>query len=111
MVALDAVVEIIEQALCELARAYDTPDKTRILMAFDRKRGQFLLLDEGWNGYQRIHNVWLHVELRDGKIYIHEDGTEEGVGNAFLAAGFPRERIVLAFQSPVLRLPGEFAAA
>ena len=111
MDSLDATIEIIEQSLCKFVRAYDTPDKTRILMAFDRERGQFLLLDEGWDGYKRIHNVWLHVELRDGKIYIHEDGTEEGVGNALLAAGFPQDRIVLAFQSPALRSLSEFAAA
>ena len=111
MAALDSAVEMIEQALCECARAYVTPGSARILMAFDRERGQFLLLDEGWNGYRRIHHVWLHVELRDEKIYIHEDGTEEGIANAFLAAGFPHDRIVLAFQAPSLRSVGEFAAA
>lgn len=111
MAALDRDLEIIEQALCDLARAYATSDKTRTLRAFDRERGQFLLIDEGWDGYRRIHNVWVHIEWNEGKIWIHEDGTEEGVAYLLAAAGVPRERIVLAFPAPSLRNATEFAAA
>lgn len=73
--------------------------------------GNYLLLDEGWDGHKRIHRVWLHVELKDGKFWIHEDSTEEGVANLFLAAGVPKERIVLAFHAPELRSTEGFAAA
>jgi hypothetical protein len=97
--------------LCERARFYAKPEKFRTLMAFDREHGQFLLLDEGWDGYQRIHRVWAHVELRDGKLWIHEDGTEEGIANLLVAAGVPRDRIVLAFYAPSLRTDTEFAVA
>lgn len=105
------MMDIIEQALCERACFYAKPDKFRTLMAFDRERGQFLLMDEGWDGYNRIHRVWAHVELRDGKIWIHEDGTEEGIANLLVAAGVPRNRVVLAFDAPSLRADTEFAVA
>jgi hypothetical protein len=102
---------MIEQTLCDRARFYASTEKSRTLMAFDRERGQFLLLDEGWDGYRRIHNVWAHVELRDGKIWIHEDGTEEGIANLLVAAGVPHDHIVLAFHAPNLRDATEFAVA
>lgn len=111
MAAIEQDAEIIEQTLCERARLYTQTDKFRTLMAFDRERGQFLLLDEGWDGYRRIHRVWAHVELRDGKIWIHEDGTEEGIANILVAAGVARDRIVLAFHAPSLRAATEFAVA
>ncbi|HLK59079.1 MAG TPA: XisI protein [Chthonomonadaceae bacterium] len=104
-------IEQIEQTLCSLASLYTTPGKQRTLMAFDREHGQFLLLDEGWDGYRRIHHVWAHVEVRDGKLWIHEDGTEEGIANLLVAAGISRDRIVLALDPSSLRDTGQFAIA
>ena len=111
MDALDRDYEIVEHALCELARAYSMPAKFRSLTAFDRIRGQFLLIDEGWDGNSRVHRLWIHVEILNGKILIHEDGTEEGVANLLVTAGIPRERIVLAFYAPSLRPATDFAVA
>lgn len=39
----------------------------------------------------------IHLRLHDGKVYIERDGTEEGVATTLLAAGIPKEAIVLAF--------------
>jgi len=111
MASVEHATEVIEQTLCDLARFYPPKETCRTLMAFDREQGQFLLLDEGWDGYRRIHNVWAHIELRDGKIWIHEDGTEEGIANLLVAAGIPHDRIVLAFHAPNLRDATEFAVA
>jgi hypothetical protein len=111
MASLKVDAQIAERALCELAALYPPAESTRTIPISDRERGQFLLLDEGWNGYQRIYNVWAHVELADGKFHIHEDGTEKGIANVLLAAGVPRERIVLSFLAPTHRAASDFAAA
>lgn len=111
MAAIECDTDLVEQALCDRARFYASADGFRTLIAFDREHGQFLLIDEGWERYRRIHNVWVHVELRDNKIWIHEDGTEEGIANLLVAAGVPRERIVLAFHAPNLRNATGFAIA
>ena len=68
-------------------------------------------MDEGWKGYQRIHSVWLPIEMRDSKFYVREDGTEQGVANLLLATGVPHHRIVLAMDAPSVRQLGEFALA
>ena len=74
-----------------------------------------MLLREGWNGYERHHYAWIHIELKDGKFWIHRDETEDGVTGDLLKAGISKERIlkeriVLAFQHPVRRERGAFAA-
>lgn len=99
---------IVEQVLCERAHFYLSPGAYRTLTVFDRERGQFLLLDEGWEGYQRIHRVWVHVEEHDGKLWIQEDGTEEGIANDLMRSGIPKECIVLGFHHPSLRPFTEF---
>jgi hypothetical protein len=111
MVAVDSDAEIIEHILCERARFYAMPERFRTLTVFDRERGQFLLVDEGWNGYKRTHNTWVHVELRDGKFYIHEDGTQDGIATDLMKAGIPSSRIVLSFKHPTLRQDTPFAIA
>ena len=102
--------EILEQALRECARFYASDD-ARTLTIFDRQNGQFLLMDEGWDGFKHIHRVWLHVELRDGKFWIQKDGTEDGIAVDLMNAGVPKEKIVLAFQHPGRRQYGEFAVS
>lgn len=81
------------------------------MISFDRDNGQFAILREGWDGYQRNHFAWIHVEVCDGKLWIHRDGTEHGIAYDFVAAGIPQERIVLAYQHPARRERGEFAVA
>lgn len=103
--------EIAEQVLTDLTCIYASVDKIRTIKAYDREHGQFLLLDEGWEGYQRSYHVWAHIELRDGKFWIQEDGTEKGIANLLLAKGVPKNAIVLAFHALDLRQSSDFAAA
>ena len=111
MASLERDETLLENILCERARFYALPERFRTLTVFDRKNGQFLLVDEGWDGFKRIHHTWVHVELRDGKFWIQQDGTHEGIGVDLMNAGVPKERIVLAFQHPGRRQYGEFAVA
>jgi len=102
--------DIVENVLCECARFYASKN-ARTLTVFDRRNGQFLIMDEGWNGFKHIHRVWAHVELAEGKFWIQKDGTEDGIAVDLMNVGIPKERIVLAFQHPSRRQYGEFAVA
>ncbi len=102
--------EILESVLRGCAQFYASK-KARTLTVFDRQHGQFLLMDEGWDGFKHIHRVWVHVELVEGKFWIQKDGTEDGIAVDLMNAGIPKERIVLAFQHPARRQHSEFAAS
>ena len=53
----------------------------------------------GWDEWRRVHGTVIHVDIRDGKVWIQHDGTEDGIAYEFLEAGIPHEHIVLAFSS------------
>jgi hypothetical protein len=76
---------------------------------FDEKRDQYLLLKVGWVGKRRIRGTTLYIRLRNGKFWIEEDMTEDGIATDLLKAGVPKEDIVLAFQPPDVRRFTEFA--
>jgi hypothetical protein len=77
----------------------------------DDERGTYMLVFVGWHEGKRKLSVHIFVRVKDGKIWIEVDWTEEGVVTELLAAGVPKSDIVLGFLSPEERRRGEFAAA
>ncbi|OQY48652.1 MAG: XisI protein [Anaerolineaceae bacterium 4572_78] len=78
---------------------------------FDDERKRYMVLDIGWSDKDRLHKPTLYVRLDNDKIWIEEDWTENGVATDLLAAGVPKEDIVLAFHHPKIRPLTEFAIA
>jgi len=70
-----------------------------------------MVYNVGWHQGKSIHHVTLLARICNGKIWIEEDGTEEGLGNMLVEAGVPKEDIVLAFISPDLRPLSDYAVA
>ena len=79
--------------------------------ALDEERDQYLLVNTGWVGERRLHGVTLYLRIQDGKIWIEEDWTEDGIANELTANGVPKEDIVLGFQPPSVHPHTEFAVA
>src|SRR5262249_11406723 len=80
-------------------------------MIVDEAHDHYLWMNVGWEEGKRTSGCTVYARLRDGKFWIEEDWTEEGIATDLLAAGVPREDIVLAFQPPEMRKYTEFAAA
>jgi hypothetical protein len=55
--------------------------------------------------------ILAHLEIRDGKIWVLTDSTEQGIATELVEAGIPKDQIVLGFYPPKVRQRGEFAAA
>ena len=71
----------------------------------------YLLVTMGWEDDVRVHGCVVHLEMVGDKIWIHRDGTEDGMATELAAAGIPKEQIVLAFHPPELRQYTEYAAS
>ena len=65
----------------------------------------------GWDGKKKMRNIHVHVRIKNEKIYIEENWTEEGIANELLLKGLSKEEIVLAFHDPDTRKFMEFAIA
>lgn len=104
---------LIKRHLSELAAyANRAPaDGVETQCVFDEDHDQYLVLNVGWADRRRIRNTTLHVRLRNGKVWVEEDWTEEGIATALVRAGVPHEDIVLAFHPPELRHLTDFAPA
>ena len=94
----------------ELLTRQPVPNVDAFLL-FDEQRDHYMIINSGWTKNGRLRSTFVHVRLHNGKFWIEEDWTEEGIATDLLRAGVPREDIVLAFHPPELRPLTEFAAA
>ncbi|HAN75147.1 MAG TPA: XisI protein [Planktothrix sp. UBA8407] len=103
--------EIIEKVISDYAAISYAYGEIERHVVFDRHHDRYLLMILGWEGIKQVHGCIIHLEIIEGKIWIHRDGTEDGVANDLLEAGIPKERIVLGFKSPQVRPLTGFAIA
>lgn len=108
---LDRWREILENILQYYASLPYRYGEVTNHIVINRDRNHFMLLHEGWENHRRVYGTIIHVEIRDGKIWIHYDGIEDGITEELVAAGVPKNQIVLAFHPPEIRQHTGYAVA
>jgi XisI protein len=100
--------QTIQNLLSERAKhAWD--ERIQAQTIFDAEHDHYQLVYVGWRGSKRVYGVVLHADIIDGKIWIQQDGTEQGLANQLVELGVPKQDIVLAFDPPNLRQYTDFA--
>ncbi len=75
----------------------------------DSQRHHYQLVVSGWQLGQRVHGIVAHMDIKDGLIWVQEDGTDFGIASELERLGVPANRIVLAYQAaPVASTQPEF---
>jgi len=103
--------QIIKRIIQEYAEILPSYSEVLAEAIFDDERGHYLLVYTGWNGKRRVHGSAIHVDLREGKVWVQHDGTKDRIVDELVAAGIPPARIVLGFHPPSQRRYTEFAVA
>jgi XisI protein len=75
----------------------------------DTQNHHYLLVEVGWQNGRRIYGTLLHIDIIDHKLWIQQDGTEEGIADELVALGIPKQQIVLGFKPSDRRKVTEFA--
>jgi hypothetical protein len=70
---------IVQQVIQAYASHGSPKESSQTEMVFDHERGRYLLLEVGWQRGERVYMTLMHLDVVDGKIWIQDDGTEEGV--------------------------------
>jgi len=115
MEEITALREIIEKVLREHAEFYRAAndqhaDENMVETVFDCEDDHYVLFNIAWEGYDRTHYAVVHLDIINGKIWIQEDNTEEGVATDLEKYGVAKNDIVLGFQPPNIRPYTEYAA-
>ena len=77
-------------------------DRGETIAICNEETDNYLLMNVGWNGYQRLHSIFFHLRIIDGKIHIEWNGTED-IAEDLMEQGIPESAFVPAFRHPNFR--------
>jgi hypothetical protein len=50
---------------------------------FDTEHDHYQLVNVGWHNKKWIHSCFLHIDIKNGKIWIQHNGTEDDIADDF----------------------------
>ena len=100
---------IIKEILEEYAKLPYAHGNLQRKLVIAEDHQNYLLLTVGDVNGKRVHACIVHLEVVGDKVWIHEDGLEDGIADDLLRAGIPPEKIVLGFHPPEVRPHTGFA--
>jgi len=103
MEKLDRYREIVRRIIKQYASYKPSNGQIEPEVNINPETDHYEVLHVGWDEDNRIHGIVIHIDIIDGKIWIQYDGTNRPVAEELIAAGVPREDIVLAFHPAELR--------
>lgn len=107
MAQVDQYRELVQEVL--RSRVYSWPDVEGQLI-FDTERDHYQLVNVGWqDDWHRVYGTVIHIDIKDGKLWIQWDGTDDAVAAELLERGIPKSDIVIGFHAPYKRQFTEFA--
>jgi hypothetical protein len=111
MDSLNEYRAILKKILTEYASIPFSHGDIHSTVIVSEDKNHYLLMNEGWDGPQRVHACMGHFEFRDGKLWIHHDGIGHGIADELVEAGIAKDHIVLAFHPPYIRPHTGYAIA
>lgn len=103
--------QIIKDLITSYAQVKPAYGEIEIETIFDETNDHYELMYTGWDEHRRIHGSVLHIDIRNGKVWIQHDGIEGGVAEELVEAGIPRDHLILGFQPPQVRPYTEYATS
>jgi hypothetical protein len=100
---LESHREIVRRLIGEYAGYKPANGQVETEAIVDSQRDHYEVMHVGWDGVRRVHGSVVHIDILGGKVWVQYDGTTRPVAEELIAAGIPREDIVLGFHPAELR--------
>lgn len=101
--------KILTEILTERINLVKPSSKLAEILVADRENQVYAWQAFGWSNGERESYQRFFARIKDGKIHIEEDWTEEGIGTILLERGVSPKDIVIEFHPPEMRQYTEFA--
>ena len=78
-------------------------------LIINKDETQFLVMVIGWIEEEYKHFTLLHAQLKDDKVWLHQNNTDEDIGAVLEKKGIPKLEIVIGFLTPFERALSDYA--
>lgn len=105
---LEKYREYIKKILTDRAKI-SSDDTVEAQTIFDTERDRYQLIYIGWHNKKRVFGPVLHLDIKDGKIWIQWNGTEDDIAAELVEMGVSQQDIILGFYPPFMRQFTDYA--
>ncbi|MBD2439738.1 XisI protein [Nostoc sp. FACHB-110] len=109
MAKLDIYREYIQRLLKEYAARDLGEDNVEVQLIFDTEHDHYQLFYVGWRNRRRVYGPVIHLDIKNEKIWLQWNGTEDDIAADLVELGVPKQDIVLGFHSPYMRQFTDYA--
>ncbi|MBD2300801.1 XisI protein [Nostoc sp. FACHB-87] len=109
MAKLDIYREYIQRLLKEYAARDLGEDNVDVQLIFDTEHDHYQLFYVGWRNRRRVYGPVIHLDIKNEKIWLQWNGTEDDIAADLVELGVPKQDIVLGFHSPYMRQFTDYA--
>lgn len=88
----------LEEIIAEYAELPPVNLDVQAIRIQDTERGHYQLLWVGWDGWNRVCSISFHVDIKEGKLYIQEDRTEESIAAELKKRGVREEELLRCYR-------------
>ena len=99
----------VQDIIIEYSESRRLPKEIEGQHIFDTQRDHYQLVHVGWYKDSWIYGCVLHMDIKDGKVWLQHNGTEVEIGDELIKSGIPEKDIVIGFHSPYTRKFTKFA--
>jgi len=111
MAHLDQYRVNIQKLLQDYAALGRSDQDIETELIFDTTRDHYQLVHVGWQNERRVYGCILHLDIKDGKIWLQHNGTENDIAAELVEMGVVKSDIVIGFHSPFKRQFTEYAVS
>ncbi|MGG6238873.1 XisI protein [Nodosilinea sp. AN01ver1] len=108
---LESYRKILQKLLYDYAQLGDADAAVETQIIADTVRDHYQLVQVGWQNDWRIYGCILHLDIKDGKVWLQHNGTEDDIPAELAKMGVPKTDIVVGFHSPFKRQFTEYAVS
>ena len=87
--------------MAEHATSNDPNIESQVI--YDTENDHYQIVDVGWQELQRIYDCYVHIDIKDGKIWIQHNMTEIDLGQELVSKCVPPSDIILGLHPPYKR--------
>jgi hypothetical protein len=86
-------------------------DEVEVQLILDTERYHYQWMNVGWEHLTRIYRSIIHIDIKDGKIWLQQNLIDQNPAEELVAMEVPREDIILGLQPPYKRQYTDYGVA
>ena len=93
MERVDFYQQCIRQLLKNHADGDSADESIESQLVIDTENHHYQILDVGLDGMKRVYHCFVHLDIKDGKIWIQRNMTEADLAQELVEMGVPKEEL------------------